>query len=143
MQYVSELWESLASHYRLPSRMAILDSIRADCILATWLVPTKLTLELIQKSHAHPDFFRERHVLWAAVDDQRFYNSKEEPVNMHSGMSLLHVTIFTGPTPSLALFPGPIQKKNRMGPGNEATLHQRYVTHLSHLLRIVSCAYTP
>jgi len=35
MQYVSELWESLASHYRLPSCTAILDSVHDECILAT------------------------------------------------------------------------------------------------------------
>ena len=83
MQYVSELWESLASHYRLPSRMAILDSIRAECILVTWLIPTKHTLELFQKARADPDFFQEHNILWAAVDDDQYlYNSKEEPVNM-------------------------------------------------------------
>ena len=77
MQCVSELWKSFASRYHLPSRMAILDSIRAECILVTWLIPTKHTLELIQKAHADPDFFQEHNILWAAVDDDQYlYNSK-------------------------------------------------------------------
>ena len=83
MQCVSELWKSFASRYHLPSRMAILDSIRAECILVTWLIPTKHTLELFQKARADPDFFQEHNILWAAVDDDQYlYNSKEEPVNM-------------------------------------------------------------
>ena len=80
MQYVIKLWESLASHYRLPSRTAILDSVHAKCILVTWLVPTKHTLELIEKARADPDFFQEHNVLWAKVDDDDYlYNSKREP----------------------------------------------------------------
>ena len=83
MHYVSKLWESFASHYHLPSRVAILDSIHAKCILVMWLVPTKHTLELIQKVHEDPGFFQEHNILWAAVDDDQYlYNSKEEPVNM-------------------------------------------------------------
>ena len=83
MQYVIKLWESLASHYHLPSRAAILDRVHAECILVTWLVPTKHILELIQKAHADPDFFQEHDILWAAVDgNQYLYNSKEGPVNM-------------------------------------------------------------
>jgi len=83
MQYVSELWESFTSHYRLQSFTAILDTVRAKCILVTWLVPTKHTPELIQKAHADPDFFQEHNILWAAVDDDQYlYNSKEEPMNM-------------------------------------------------------------
>ena len=83
MQYVSELWESFASRYHLPSRAAILDSVHAKCILVTWMVPTKHTPELIQKAHADPDFFKEHNILWATVDDDQYlYNYKEEPVNM-------------------------------------------------------------
>jgi len=83
MQYVNRLWESLASHYQLPSRATILDSVRDDCILVTWLVPTKHTLELIEKARADPDFFQEHNILWAAVDDDEYlYQSKEEPVDM-------------------------------------------------------------
>jgi len=83
MEYVSVLWRSLASRYRLPSRAAILDSVCADCILVTWLVPTKHTPELVEKAHADPDFFQEHNVLWAAVDDDDYlYNSKEEPMNV-------------------------------------------------------------
>jgi len=85
MQYVSELWESFASYYHLPSRTAILDSVHDECILVTWLVPTKYTLELIQKAPANPDFFQEHNILWATVDDDQYlYNSKEEPVNMQA-----------------------------------------------------------
>jgi len=77
MQYVSGLWESLASHYRLPSLMAILERVHAECILVTWLVPTKHILVLITKARADPEFFREHNVLWAKVDDDEYlYNSK-------------------------------------------------------------------
>jgi len=63
--------------------MWFLDIIRAECILVTWLIPTKYTLELIQKAHADPDFFQKHNILWAATDDDQYlYNSKEEPVNM-------------------------------------------------------------
>jgi len=85
MQYVCELWESLASYYHLPPLPAILDSIHAGCILVTWLVPTKLTLELIEKARANLDFFQMHNVLWAKVgDDEYLCNSKDiqEPVNM-------------------------------------------------------------
>jgi len=83
MQYVDELWESFTSYYRLPSCVAILDTVRAECVLVTWLVPTKHTLELIQKARADPDFFQEHNILWAAVDDDQYlYNSKEDPMNM-------------------------------------------------------------
>ena len=83
MQYVSELWESLASHYCLPSRAAILDSVHAKCILVTWLVPTKHTLELIEKAHADSVFFEKHNVLWAKVnDDDYLYNCKRESVNI-------------------------------------------------------------
>ena len=85
MQYICELWESLASYYHLPPLPAILDIIHAGCILVTWLVPTKLTPELIEKARANPDFFQMHNVLWAKVgDDEYLYNSKDiqEPVNM-------------------------------------------------------------
>ena len=84
IQYIIELWKSLASYYRLPSPMAILERIARGCILVTWLVPTKLTLELVKKARANPDFFQEHNVLWAAVDDDHdyLYHSKEERVKM-------------------------------------------------------------
>lgn len=89
MHYVCELWESLHSCYRLPSLMAILDSVHDKCILVTWLVPTKHILELIKKARANPDFFQEHNILWAAVDDDDYlYNSNEEPVPVQSKVSV-------------------------------------------------------
>ena len=84
MQYVSDLWESLSSYYHLPSRTVLLERVIADCILVTWLVPTKHALELVEKARADPEFFQDHSVLWAKVDDgdDYLYNSKEGPVNM-------------------------------------------------------------
>ena len=83
IDYVSQLWESLATHYELPSHIALLDSLHAKCILIMWLVPTKYMLELVKKARADPGFFQEHSVLWAAVDDDDYlYNCKEEPVSM-------------------------------------------------------------
>ena len=81
MQYVYELWKSLVSNLLLPSLTAILDSVLDDCILVTWLIPTKHTPELVKKAHANPDFFQEHNVLWATVDDDEYlYNYEEEPM---------------------------------------------------------------
>ena len=81
MQYVYELWESLVSNLLLPSLTTILDSVLNDCILVTWLIPTKHIPELVKKAHANPDFFQEHNVLWATVDDDEYlYNYEEEPV---------------------------------------------------------------
>ena len=83
LEYVSELWRSLASHYDLPSNIALLESVHDDCILIVWLVPTKHTLELVKKARADPGFFREHDVLWATVDDDDYlYNCKEDPTDM-------------------------------------------------------------
>ena len=83
MEYVSELWKSLATHYELPSHIALLDSLHDKCILIMWLVPTKYMLELVKKAQADPGFFQEHSVLWAAVDDDDYlYNCREEPVSM-------------------------------------------------------------
>jgi len=92
MQYITGLWKSLASHYRLPSRMALLDRVIADCILITWLIPTKHTLELIEKARADPEFFQEHNVLWAKVDDNEYlYSTKEEPMDMPAERSMVSV----------------------------------------------------
>ena len=81
MQYINELWESLAFHFVLPSHTVILDSICADGILVTWLVPTSHTMDLVKNAHADADFFRKHNILWATVNnDDYLYNSKGEPM---------------------------------------------------------------
>lgn len=83
MQYINELWESLAFHFVLPSHTVILDStsIHDDNILVTWLVPTSDTLELVKNTHADADFFQKHSIVWATVNDDCLYNSKGKPVS--------------------------------------------------------------
>jgi len=79
LEYVSKLWKSLATHYELPSHIALLNSLHDECILIMWLVPTKYMLELAKKARGDPGFFQEHGVLWAAVDDDDYlYICKED-----------------------------------------------------------------
>ena len=80
MQYINELWESLAFHFVLPSHTVILDStsIHDNGILVTWLVPTGNTLDLVKNTHTDAKFFQEHSILWAKVNDDYLYELKEE-----------------------------------------------------------------
>jgi len=82
MQYINELWESLAFHFVLPSHTVILDSIRDDSIcddsiLVTWLVPTNDTLAIVKNTHTDAEFFQEHSILWAKVNDDYLYDLKD------------------------------------------------------------------
>ena len=74
LDYVDELWRSIADHFLLPSLPALLDSIHEGCVEVTWLVPTLSALQIKANIQDSTEFLNELEVIKVIVDDKTLYS---------------------------------------------------------------------
>ena len=74
LQYVADLWESLAIEFELPSLTAVIDSIVKKCLEITWLIfPSDAEKIIVAAAARHTDFFEKHAITLLTIDDIIIY----------------------------------------------------------------------
>ena len=75
LQYFADVWKAFSSHYLMPDSppTALLNRVRKGCFVVTWLIPSGLSLSLIERIKKDTDFLRQRRILKVTVGDKCVY----------------------------------------------------------------------
>lgn len=75
LKYLAEVWELFSIHYLVPKSppTALLDRIHIGCVSITWLVPSGLIPQLINRAKIDTTFFQEHCIIKVTVGDQCVY----------------------------------------------------------------------
>ena len=96
MNYLDHLWKSLQLHLRLPPLALLLDTIHEGCICVTWLIPTHLVPQCIERARQPVEFFERFPILRVTIDDKLVYEEKpieSEGKEIHEALSKEKVRI--------------------------------------------------
>ena len=74
LQYISEIWESLAQRLKLPRSALLLDKIAKGCVQLTFLIPFHLTRFAVRRAQESMTYFREHQVLQVTIAGQCVYD---------------------------------------------------------------------
>ena len=73
LQYVANLWESLAIEFELPSLTAVIDGIVKKCLEITWLIFPSDAEKIVATAARHTDFFEKYAITLLTIDDIIIY----------------------------------------------------------------------
>ena len=100
LQYVKEMWDSLAHLLKLPHSALLFKKVAEGCIEMVWTVPSHLTDFIIRRAQESTECFREQRVLRVTVANRCIYegeaptpdntNEKQDPNWRKVGVVLLH-----------------------------------------------------
>ena len=80
LQYVKEVWDSLASRLKLPQSALLFEKIADGCIEMTWILPSHLTNFVIRQARENTEYFIERRVLRVIIANRCIYDG-EAPIH--------------------------------------------------------------
>ena len=76
LQYVKEVWDSLASRLKLPHSALLFERVAEGCIEIIWTVPSHLTNFIVKRALENTEYFREKRVLRVTVADRCIYEGE-------------------------------------------------------------------
>ena len=78
LKYLAEVWELFSAHYLVPDSppTALLHHIYIGCVSITWLVPSGLIPQLINRAKIDTTFFQEHRIIKVTVGDQCVYETE-------------------------------------------------------------------
>ena len=79
LNYVIDLWQSLAKQFALPQLVMILHDIAEACLGITWLIPANLVKYVTQMARETTNMFAEENVLRVTLEEQCIYPMETEP----------------------------------------------------------------
>lgn len=79
LQYVKDLWDSLALQLKIPQSALLLEMVAKGCIEITWNLPYHLTNFVISRARENTEYFREKKVLRLAIAN-RYVHEVEAPI---------------------------------------------------------------
>ena len=74
MEYVDNLWLSLAEYFLLPALSALLDNIKHGCIEVSWLIPPHFMFQVIENLQRNTDFFKSKDIVEVFAEGECVYN---------------------------------------------------------------------
>ena len=77
LEYVRELWDSLAYQVKLPVTALPFHKIARGCVEITWLLPFHLTHFATRRLQESTEFFRNKNIIWVTIAGKCVY--KELP----------------------------------------------------------------
>ena len=83
LQHLIDVWEIFSVQYLVPDSppTALLDRVRTGCLSVTWLVPSHLIPQLVERAKVNTAFFQKHRILKVTVSGEIIY---EEEVAMKS-----------------------------------------------------------
>ena len=99
VEYVYDLWHSLADQFRLPRPAMILHSIAEGCICVTWLIPANLVTHVTQMAQKTSDMFAKQQILKVMLEKHCIYPMETE-LDLESSLSKIKSSLpETEPSP--------------------------------------------
>ena len=89
LNYVYNLWHSLANQFFLPRPAMILNNIAKGCIDITWLIPSNLVKHVTRKARETANMFAKQYVLRVMLEEQCIYSMEIESHLFESEASVL------------------------------------------------------
>jgi len=79
LQHLTNVWKMFSVQYLGPDSppTALLDRVRKGCMLVTWIVPSYLIPQLIERVKVDTEFFQRNRILRVTVRDKVVYEEKE------------------------------------------------------------------
>ena len=74
LEYIRQLWKSLAKNCRLPLHTILQQKVKEGCVSITWMIPFHFMPQLVRGLCESAAFFKEYHILAIAVDGVYLYN---------------------------------------------------------------------
>ena len=78
LEYVDELWISLAEYFLLPSLSVLLENIRSGCIEVSWLIPPLFASQIIGNLHENSAFLETKGIVRVLLDGNCFYDGAQD-----------------------------------------------------------------
>lgn len=78
LEYVDELWVSLAEYFLLPSLSVLLEKIRSGCIEVSWLIPPHFAFQIIGNLHENSAFLESKGISKVLLDGNCFYDEAQD-----------------------------------------------------------------
>ena len=78
LDYIDQLWMSIADHFLLPSLTALLDRIQEGCVEVTWLVPLQIALQIKDGIQNSAEFLKQLGMVKVVVDNTILYGVKQK-----------------------------------------------------------------
>lgn len=78
LEYVDELWVSLAEYFLLPSLSVLLENIRSGCIEVSWLIPPLFASQIIGNLHENSAFLESKGIVKVLLDGNCFYDGAQD-----------------------------------------------------------------
>jgi len=76
LQYVKEVWDSLAQRLQIPHSALLFEEVADGCIEITWKFPSHLTTFIIRRAQENTNYFREQRVLRVTIADRCIYEGE-------------------------------------------------------------------
>ena len=73
LDYITNLWQSLANQFALPQVVMILHEIAEGCIGITWLIPANLVGYVARMAQKTSNMFAEKHILRVMLEEWCIY----------------------------------------------------------------------
>ena len=73
VDYITNLWQSLANQFALPHVAMILHKVAEGCIGITWLIPANLVEYVTRMAQKTSNMFAEKHILRVMLEEQCIY----------------------------------------------------------------------
>ena len=79
LDYITDLWKSLANQFALPQVAMILHEIAEGCLGITWLIPANLVEYVTRMAQKTSSVFAEKHILRVMLEKQCIYPEPSLP----------------------------------------------------------------
>ena len=84
LNYVTDLWQSLAKQILLPQLAMILHNIAMGCVGIVWFIPANLVKHVIRMARETSNKFAEQNILNVMLEEQCIYPMNTEPPPLES-----------------------------------------------------------
>ena len=74
LEYVDDLWLSLAEYFLLPALSALLDNIKRGCIEVSWLIPPHFVFQIVGNLQENTSFFETKDIVEVFIEGECVYN---------------------------------------------------------------------
>ena len=81
LQYVSDLWDSLACQLKLPQCSMLFDKVAEGCIEISWLLPSHLTIFATRRAQESTEYFIEQRFLQVTIAGRCIFDSGAENIS--------------------------------------------------------------
>ena len=78
LEYVDDLWISLAEYFLLPSLSALLEKIRRGCIEVSWLIPPHFAFQIIANLQENSSFLQSKGIIKVLLDGNCVYDGAQD-----------------------------------------------------------------